>query len=111
MVDTLINKYAPVIAYDYAYTFLNRALKDARNYMNAARQQSVVDADQVKRQTDRIAAMLHAIDDERALINARLPSGEAMVAELERTERNLRASLPISVRNMIDFSNLLTQGR
>lgn len=111
VVDTLIGKYAPVIAYDYAYTFLNRALKDARNYMNAARQQSVVDSNEVRRHTDRIDAMLRAIADERALINARLPSGEAMVAELERTERNLRASLPISVRNMIDFSNLLTQGR
>ena len=111
VVDTLITKYAPLIAYDYAHTFLNRALKDARNYMNAARQQSVVDTNEVKRHTDRIDSMLRAISDERALINARLPSGEAMVAELERTERNLRASLPISVRNMIDFSNLLTQGR
>ena len=111
VVDTLISKYAPLIAYDYAHTFLNRALKDARNYMNAARQQSVVDTNEVKRHTDRIDSMLRAISDERALINARLPSGEAMVAELERTERNLRASLPISVRNMIDFSNLLTQGR
>lgn len=111
VVDTLINKYAPVIAYDYAYTFLNRALKDARTYLYAARQESSADVVGVKDVATRIDAVLKALDAERALINGKLPSGEAMVTELERVERNLRASLPMSVRNMIDFSNLLAQGR
>ncbi len=111
VVDTLINKYAPVIAYDYAYTFLNRALKDARTYLYAARQESSADTSGVKDVAARIDSVLKALDSERALINGKLPSGEAMVTELERVERNLRASLPMSVRNMIDFSNLLAQGR
>ena len=111
VVDTLISKYAPLIAHDYAYTFLSRTLKDARNYMNAARQQNAIEVDKVKAITDSINRVLEEIGAERARIMASLPAGEAMVSELERVERNLRATLPISVRNMIDFSNLLTQGR
>lgn len=111
VLDTLIAKYAPLIAHDYAFTFMQRALKDARNYMNAARKQNAVEVDEVNRITTNINRLVDETSAERQRLMNSLPAGEAMVNELERVERNLRASLPTSVRNMIDFSNLLTQGR
>lgn len=106
--DLLIHRYAKVIAYDYAYTFLSRGLRDVRVYLSAARLQSAVEEDQAKEFRGRIDAMLTAIDAERKTALERVPAMNAVVEDIQHIERQMRLNLPNTVRNMIDFSNLMT---
>ncbi len=111
VIDTLIAKYAPIIAHDYAFTFLNRALRDARTYLGAARKQSVIEENAAAELLKRTDDLIREIGQERLRMMNAIPAADAMVNDIERTERTLRASLPVGMRNMIDFSNLMAQRR
>jgi conjugative transfer pilus assembly protein TraH len=110
LTDLLINRYAGVIAYDYAYTFVARSLKDVRLYLGAARLQNVVEDEKAKRIRERLEAMLEAIERERTAAMQRVPQISSMIDDLQKIERQLRGGLPGSVRQMMDLSNLLTPG-
>ncbi len=108
LTDLLIDRYASVIAYDYAYAFLTKGLKDVRLYLAAARTQNQVEDDQAKRLVDRIDAMRTALEHERQAALQRVPQMQSVVDDLMHVERQLRIGLPDQVRQMLDFSNALT---
>jgi hypothetical protein len=107
LTDLLIDRYAKVIAFDYAYAFLTQGLKDVRVYLAAARTQNVLEDDQSKRLVDRIDAMRTALEHERQVALERVPQMNSVIDDLMHVERQLRVGLPDQVRNMMDFSNLL----
>ena len=106
--DVLINRYAKVIAYDYAYAFLSRALKDVRVYVGLANLQTSDEEKQAAELRQRVDAMLAALDRERSEASARVRNAGAVVDDIQRIEREMRTGLPNAIRNMLDFSNLLT---
>jgi hypothetical protein len=108
LTDLLIDRYSKVIAFDYGYAFLTQGLKDVRVYLAAARTQNAVEDDQAKRLVDRIDAMRTAQERERQAALQRVPQMGSVVDDLMHVERQLRTGLPDQVRNMLDFSNVLT---
>ncbi len=107
LTDLLIDRYAKIIAYDYAYSFLTKGLKDVRVYLSAARTQSGLEDDKAKRLVDRIDAMRTALDQERQAALQRVPQMNAVIDDIQHVEKQLRLSLPSQVRNMMDFSNMM----
>jgi conjugative transfer pilus assembly protein TraH len=105
---TLIERYAKLIAYDYAHTFLRRQLKEVLTYVGQANLQSAPEEAQGKELRDRVERMMRSIDEERGEALQRVPSLNGVIEDLQRVERQLRTSMPSSVRNMLDMSNLMT---
>jgi conjugative transfer pilus assembly protein TraH len=106
--DLLIHRYANVIAYDYAHTFLTRALKDVRVHIGLANLQTSAEEKHAAEMRRRVDNMLEQLDRERSDALGRVRDAGAVVDDIQRIEREMRSSLPNSVRNMLDFSNLLT---
>lgn len=109
--DVLIARYAKVIAYDYAHAFLSRALKDVRVYIGLAKLQTTAEETQAAEMRRRVDAMIEQLDRERAEAQSRVRDADAVVADIQRIEREMRTGLPNAIRNMLDFSNLLTGRR
>jgi conjugative transfer pilus assembly protein TraH len=108
LTDMLVDRYAKLIAYDYAHTFLRRELKQVLAYIGQARLQSEPEENYGKELRDNVEALMKSLDQERSTTLARVPSLNAVVDDLQRIERQLRTGLPSSVRNMLDMSNLMT---
>lgn len=109
--DLLIARYARIIAFDYAYTFLSRALREVRTYIGAARLQNALQEQQAKDMRQRVDDMLAAVEVERKTAMDRVPAMNAVIDDIQHIERQMRLSLPSTVRNMMDFSNLMTGRR
>jgi conjugative transfer pilus assembly protein TraH len=105
---TLIERYAKLIAYDYAHTFLRRQLKEVLTYIGQANLQSAPEETYGKDLRDSVEALMKALDEERNAALQRVPSLNGVIEDLQRVERQLRTSMPSSVRNMLDMSNLMT---
>lgn len=107
LTDLLIDRYAKIIAYDYAYTFLSKGLKDIRVYLSAAHTQNAVEDDKAKRLVDRLENMRTSLDRERQAALQRIPQMNSVIDDIQHVEKQLRLSLPGQVRNMMDFSNMM----
>ena len=106
--DVLINRYAKVIAYDYAHAFLSRALKDVRVHIGLANLQTSDEEAQAAEMRRRVDRIIDAVDRERSEASGRVRDAGAVVDDIQRIQREMRNGLPNSIRNMLDFSNLLT---
>jgi conjugative transfer pilus assembly protein TraH len=107
MVDQLIDRYAKVIAYDYAWVFMRKALKDLRTYVGMARLRNRVEETQGRRLLDNVDRLLAEIDRENSKALSQVREANAVVEDLQRVEREMRASLPGTIRGMLDLGNLL----
>ncbi|MCW5632782.1 MAG: conjugal transfer protein TraH [Rubrivivax sp.] len=110
LVDLLIERYAKVIAYDYAYTFMRRALKDLRVYLGMARLRNRVEETQSRKMMDNVDRLMTEVEAEHSKALARVRDANAVVEQLMQLERNMRASLPGSIRGMLDLSSLMRGG-
>jgi conjugative transfer pilus assembly protein TraH len=111
LVDVLINRYAKVIAYDYAYTFMRVALKDARLYLGMAKLRTRIEQEQRDRMLDNVNRLLEDIDREHAKELGRVREARSVIEDMQGIERDMRLSLPTSLRNMQDIGNLMRGGR
>jgi hypothetical protein len=107
LIDILINRYSKVIAYDYAYAFLRRGLKDVRVYLGMAKRQNKVEEAQSARLIDNVDRMLGEVDREHQKALGAVREANAVVEDLQRVEREMRQSLPGSIRGMLDMNNLM----
>lgn len=105
--NILISRYMHVIAYDYAYSFMRVALKDARIYLAMAQVQNKVEQAQRDRIIANVDRLMDDIDKEHSKALARVRDARALVDDLQAIERDMRLSLPTSIRNMQDIGNLL----
>jgi conjugative transfer pilus assembly protein TraH len=110
LVDLLIERYAKVIAYDYAYTFMRRALKDLRVYLGMARLRNRVEEAQSRKMLDNVDRLLREIESEHTKALAQVRDANAVIEQLMQLERNMRSSLPGSIRGMLDLSSLMRGG-
>ncbi len=111
LVDILIDRYANVVAYDYAYTFMRVALRDARLYVSMAAVQNRVEQTQRDAMIANVNRLMEEIDREHSKALARVREARSLIDDLQAIERDMRLSMPTSIRNMQDISNLLRGGR
>lgn len=105
--DLLINRYAKVIAYDYAYMFLRNSLKDVRGYLGMAKLRKRAEEVNSRLLTENVNQLLEEIDREHAKALAQVREANAVVEDLQRIERDIRQALPGSIRGMLDMDNLM----
>jgi conjugative transfer pilus assembly protein TraH len=110
LIDILINRYAKVTAYDYAYAYMRKALKDVRVYLGMALLRNKVEEAQSRRLIDNVDRFLVEIDREHGKVLGQVREASAVVDDLQRIERDMRATLPGSIRGMLDISNLIRGG-
>jgi conjugative transfer pilus assembly protein TraH len=107
--DLLIQKYKTVIAYDYAQTFMRRALKEARFYLgqagvrNAIEEEKLVKLlDDLSRRTDRLTAQYIAARQGIRDMNA-------FTDDLQSLERSLMTAIPFRLKSSLDFSGAVAK--
>ena len=110
LVDLLVERYSKVIAYDYAYTFRRRALKDLRVYLGMARLRNRVEEAQSRKMLDNVDRLMVEIEAEHTKALAKVRDANAVIEQLMQLERNMRTSLPGSIRGMLDLSSLMRGG-
>lgn len=110
MSDLLIMRYAKVIAYDYAYSFLRTALKDVRLYLHMTPLKDKVEESHMKEMTSAIEKLLDAIQTEHSKAAASIRDMRAVIEDLKDLERDMQTSMPASIRGMRNMS-LLMSGR
>lgn len=111
LTDLLINRYSKVIAYDYAFTFMRIALKDARLYLGLAEVKTRTEQEQRDKMVARVERLMDDIDREHSKALARVREARALIDDMQSIERDMRLGLPTSIRNMRDIGNLLKGGR
>lgn len=111
LVDVLIHRYAKVIAYDYAYTFLRTGLKDARLYLGMAKMRTKGEQQQRDQMVANVNRLMEDVDREHSKALARVREARALVDDLQAIEREMRLSLPTAIRNMQDIGNMVRGAR
>jgi conjugative transfer pilus assembly protein TraH len=114
LTDALIQQYGRAIAYDYAWTFLDRGLKDARLYLGQVGLTDTPLQEQCTRLRDSIDKMLTRIDMERNTAQLDAVRVNASIDRMQAIEREMYAALPTKLKSMLKFSAYMTafrQGR
>lgn len=106
--DMLIDRYAGIIAYDYAYTYLSRMLREVTVYAGQAKLQSQIEDEKGTELRRRVDSMKEQIALERQNAQSRIQNMNAMVDDLMRIERQMQGGMPPALKNMQQFSNLIT---
>ena len=111
LVDVLIHRYSKIIAYDYAFSFMRMALKDARLYLGMANLRTKAEQDHRDRMIANVNRLMEEIDSEHGKARTQVREARALIDDLQAIEREMRVSLPTSIRNMQDMSLLVRGGR
>lgn len=107
LTDLLIHRYAKVIAYDYAYMFMRNALKDVRGYLGMAKLRKRAEEVNSRLLVDNVNRLLEEVESEHAKALGQVREANSVVEDLQRVEREMRTSLPGSIRGMLDMTNLM----
>lgn len=108
---SLANRYSRVIGYDYAYNFLESAMKDARTYLGNGANRRGVESDKVEVLLGRMNDMLMKLNGERQFRATDEISMNHMVANIVETEKQMYANLPHGLQNMLTFTNQMSSIR
>ncbi len=103
LTETLIEQYSGVIAADYAFTFLERNLRVGmaavmKNYTLNDRQR-----DSMKALSGHARTMLTTLGQEKIALYGKVTKFAAIANTLEMIERQLRASMPQHVIDMLGY--------
>jgi conjugative transfer pilus assembly protein TraH len=101
LADSLIAQYRDVIAADYAYVFLERNLRLGMAALDKDYTLQQTQRDQANKIRLRAQAMLLQLSQEKNLLYQKVGSFRAVASHLEMLERNLRASMPQHVMDML----------
>ncbi len=101
LADSLIGQYRDVIAADYAYVFLDRNLRLGMAALDKDYNLQQVQRDRANDIRKRAQGMLLRIAQEKNLLYQKVGSFRAVASHLEQLERQLRASMPQHVMDML----------
>lgn len=102
-----IERFAQIIALDYAHTFLTQAYKNVRAYTGAMSYKGVEAEKGAKDMRERLDNMIEAVDRQRIEALSRVANIDLIVTHMERTERALRQGLGGPSRDMLNFGALM----
>ena len=101
LADSLISQYRDVIAADYAYVFLDRNLRLGMAALDKDFNLQQVQRDRASEIRKRAQTMLLRLGQEKNLLYQKVGSFKAVASHLEQLERQLRASMPQHVMDML----------
>jgi conjugative transfer pilus assembly protein TraH len=101
LTDSLISQYRDVIAADYAYVFLDRNLRVGMAALDKNFNLQQVQRERASEIRNRAQAMLLRLAQEKTLLYQKVGSFKAVASHLEQLERQLRASMPQHVMDML----------
>ncbi|MDR0701473.1 MAG: conjugal transfer protein TraH [Azoarcus sp.] len=101
LAESLIAQYRDVIAADYAYVFLERNLRLGMAALDKDYTLQKEQREQATRIRLRAQAMLSQLAQEKNLLYQKVGSFRAVASHLELLERQLRASMPQHVMDML----------
>lgn len=101
LVDSLIMQYRDVIAADYAYVFLERNLRLGLAALEKDYNLQQSQREQAAHIRNRAETMLQQLAQEKSLLYQKAGSFHAVSSHLEQLERQLRASMPQQVMDML----------
>jgi conjugative transfer pilus assembly protein TraH len=101
LAETLIGQYRDIIAADYASVFLDRSLRIGMAALEKNFQLQQSQRDDASRIRQRAEAGLAQLAAEKSLLYQKVGSSRSVTAHLEQLERQLRASLPQHVMDML----------
>ena len=107
LVNVVINRYAKVISYDYAFSFLRNAQKDAKLYLGMANLSKKTEQEIRDHLLDNINRLMDEVDREHSKAKANVRDARNVAEDMQAIERDMRMSLPTSIRNMQDIGNLI----
>lgn len=105
LAHALMNQYSSIIGYDFAYNFLNKSIQDARVYLSNGSNRRGIEDDEVKGMFSRMDSMLNQIDAQRHIVATDQIGMNQMVSSIVETEKQMYATLPQGLQNMLMFSN------
>jgi conjugative transfer pilus assembly protein TraH len=101
LADSLISQYRDVIAADYAYVFLDRNLRLGMAALDKDFNLQQVQRERANDIRKRAQTMLLRLGQEKNLLYQKVGSFKAVASHLEQLERQLRASMPQHVMDML----------
>jgi conjugative transfer pilus assembly protein TraH len=110
LIDQLIDRYSKVIAYEYAYGFMKTGLRDARLYLSMSSVQNKVEEKLRDRLIDRVNGLMDEVDKEHTKALLRVRDARAVIEDMQAIERDMRKSLPTTIRNMQNLTALMRGG-
>lgn len=107
--ELLIRKYRIVIAYDYAFTFLQRALKEARFYVGLLDTRDAREDERLKDLLDGVERKVDHLFHERTNALASVRDMNGFAEDLQALERSLTTTIPFRLKSTLDFSASLAR--
>lgn len=101
--DALIDQYAGVIAADYAYTFLERNIRLGMGALMRTYKLNKQQTEDMNKLMVAVRSTLHAIAQEKQTLYSKVQSFSSIASNLEMLERQLRASMPQNVVDMLGY--------
>ena len=111
LAETLIAKYRDVIAVDYAHNFLERSLKLGLDALSKDFDLDKEQQDEAKRIRDAIRGHLTTLAQEKQAHYAKVQAFSSVAGHLEQLERQMRASMPQHVIDMLGQGAIALAGR
>ena len=105
LADTLIGNYSEVVAADYAFTFLTQFANVATSALTKT---YLLSSEQVKaanQQRADVQKFMSLLQQEQATMYRKVSAVSTVATDLERLERNLRASLSSHTLDMLGYSS------
>jgi conjugative transfer pilus assembly protein TraH len=99
--ESLITAYREPIALDYAISFLRQFVNNGLGSLSQTYDLNEFQRQDVKILRDRVRDFETKLRDEQKLLNVRVTSMSAVASSLEQLERNLRATMPAYMRQMV----------
>ena len=107
--ELLIDKYKKVIAYDYAYVFLRRALKEARFYVGLLDTRDAREDEKLNKLLDGVDKKSDQLLKEWTAQKAAVRDMNAFTEDMQTLERSLITTIPFRLKSTLDFSASLAR--
>lgn len=107
--DLLIQKYKTVIAFDYAQTFMRRALKEARFYLGQASVRNSIEEEKLDKLLDDLSRRTDRLTAQYVATRQGIRDMNAFTDDLQLLERSLMTAIPFRLKSSLDFSGSVTK--
>ena len=107
--DLLIQKYKTVIAYDYAQTFMRRAMKEARFYLGQAGVRNAIEEEKLDKLLDDLSRRTDRLTAQYVASRQGIRDMNSFTEDLQTVERSLMTAIPFRLKSSLDFSGSIAK--
>lgn len=107
--DLLIQKYKTVIAYDYAQTFMRRAMKEARFYLTQSGVRNAIEEKKLDKLLEDLSRRTDRLTSQYIASRQGIRDMNAFTEDLQGVERSLMTAIPFRLKSSLDFSGSIAR--